>query len=210
MYNNTHNEVAIRIKRMKRGAILFPSDFHGIGNTATIRTVLYRLVKEGILIRLGQGLFLYPKTDPELGILYPSLEEIAHAIARRDKVQIKPTGAHAMQSLGLSTQVPMKVVFLTDGRSKQIKIGNHTITFKKTTPKKLAAKGKISSKIILALEEMGRNNKIDLTEDLTKRLKEFLVKEDINVLLKDLKTAPSWIANIIVSILFDQNKSKND
>jgi hypothetical protein len=171
---------------------------------------LYRLVKEGLLIRLGQGIFLYPKTDRELGILYPSLEEVACAIAERDNIQIKPTGAHAMQDLGLSTQVPMNVIFLTDGRSKQIKIGTHTITFKKTTSKKLAAKGKISSLVILALQEMSKSGEINLTEELVKTLRTLLLKEDPKVLANDLKTVPSWMADIIVSIVLNQKQQTND
>ncbi|KAA2245064.1 hypothetical protein F0L74_03630 [Chitinophaga agrisoli] len=210
MHKSIHNEIVNRIKKFRKGTIIFPSTFYGMANTATIRTSLYRLAKDKLIVRLGQGIFLYPKTDPELGTLYPSLEEIANAIADRDQIVIKPTGAAAMQSLGLSTQVPMNIVFLTDGPSRKIKVLNHTITFKKMSPKKLAATGEISARIFLALHEMARNGQLVVTDDVMNNLRELVLKEDSAVLQKDLKRAPAWIADLILKILLHQNSTEDD
>ena len=147
-----HDQIQKRLERFERGRILFPSDFKDLASIATINQTLSRLTKQGILRRLGQGVYQYnPKIDKELGILNPSLEEIAEAIAKRDMVRIIPTGIYALQKLGLSTQMPMQAVYLTDGAPRKIKVGKRIITFKKTSPKKLLIKGKIDQLVIQAL-----------------------------------------------------------
>ena len=147
-----------------------------------------------MLIRLAHGIYLYPKIDKELGILYPSTEEIAKAIARRDKARIIPTGVYALNRLGLSTQVPMKIVYLTDGAARSIKIGKRTISFKKTSPKNLMTKGEISMLAIQALKELGQNN---IDDEIFKQLIIVLKKETEENILHDAKLAPAWINKIL-------------
>src|SRR5690606_37973264 len=108
--------------------------------------------------RLGAGIYLWPKVDKELGMLYPSMETVAMELAKKEKLKLLPTGSYSLNKLGLSTQIPTNIVYLTDGEGRQLKVGKNTITFKPTTPKKLAAKGKYSSLVIQALSELGKNN----------------------------------------------------
>lgn len=150
-----------------------------------------------MLVRLAHGIYLFPKHDPELGILYPSLEEIAEAVAKKEKVRILPTGLHALQKLGFSTQVPMKVVYLTDGMPRKINVGKRSIIFKKTTPKKLATKSKLATLVIQSMQEMGKNN---LTPEILNRIEIILKQEDINIIRADAKLAPSWIGRLLFSI----------
>lgn len=96
--------------------------------------------------------------DPLLGTIYPSTEDIAKAIAKRDKATIVPPGSLALNSLGLSTQVPLNVVYLTDGSARKIDLGKRKIIFKKTSPRNLAALGSISKLAIQALKEIGKDN----------------------------------------------------
>lgn len=103
-------KVAERLQETSKGSVLFVDDFLDLGSPDSIKKALYRLTNEKkLLVRLAHGIYLYPKTDKELGILYPSTEEIAKAIARRDKARIIPTGVYALNRLGISTQVPMKI-----------------------------------------------------------------------------------------------------
>jgi predicted transcriptional regulator of viral defense system len=192
-----------RIKAGKAGQIYFAQDFIDIANNEQVRLALSRLTKEGFLLRLSQGIYLYPKEDSLLGKVKPSLEAIAQAIAQRDKITIKPTGAYALNRIGLSTQVPMKVVYLTNGESRKIKVGKNIITFKNTTSKKMAYKGEISPLIILALEEIGPSG---VTEVIMKYITQMLKKEDFNILLDNLKLAPRWIADLLLPLL---NPSRN-
>ena len=136
------NKVSTEIAGMEPGQVFFPSDLAKVGTkTSHVLKVLERATKAGIILRLAQGIYYYPKTDDKygLGIIYPSYEEVAERIAERDKVTIVPTGAYAQNKLGFSTQVPMNVVYLTDGASKTIKMLNgYTIKFVHTTQKNLA------------------------------------------------------------------------
>jgi len=189
------SKVAERLQKMPKGRVLFVDDFLDLGSPDSIKKALYRLTNEkSLLVRLAHGIYLYPKTDKELGILYPSTEEIAKAIARRDKARIIPTGVYALNRLGLSTQVPMKIVYLTDGATRSIKIGKRTITFKKTSPKNLITTGNISTLVIQALKEIGQNN---MDDEILKQLKGILKKETEENILHDAKLAPAWINKIL-------------
>ena len=147
-----------------------------------------------MLLRLAHGIYLYPKIDNELGVLYPSIEEVAEAIAKKERIRILPTGSYAMNKLGLSTQVPTKVIYLTDGKARKLAIGKNIITFKPVVPRKLAAKGKFSSLVIQALQELGSQN---VTQDVLNRVQKVLQQEDPAILHRDAKLAPAWIARIL-------------
>jgi hypothetical protein len=200
---STDRSIVGKIKNYKRGKIFFPEDFAGSGSADAIRQTLHRLAKDHFLIRLAQGIYLYPKFDKDLGVLYPPVEEIAKAIAKRDKTRIIPTGIFALNKLGLSSQVPLKVVYLTDGAPRSIQIGKRSIKFKKTTPKNLMAKGEISSLVIQALREIGKDN---LKEEQLLKINEFLEKERLDILLQDARIAPAWIAAIMLTAYESQIK----
>jgi len=191
-------QISTKISKSKRGKIFFPEDFILTGGQDAIRQALHRLVRKEVLTRLAPGIFLYPKLDKEFGMLYPSIDEIANAIAKRDKARIIPTGIQAMNSLGLSTQVPMKIVYLTDGTPRTIKLGKRTIKFKKTTPKNLMAKSRVCELVIQALRIIGNNN---VTQDQLNRIKEVLVNESKDALIHDSRLAPAWIGKIILETL---------
>lgn len=190
-------KVAKKLKQQQKGCILFADDFLDLASPESINKALFRLKEKGILIRLAHGIYLYPKTDNELGVLYPSTEEIAIAIAKRDRARTIPTGIQALNKLGLSTQIPLKAVFLTDGAARSIKIGKRTITFKKTSPKNLLAKGEISSLVIQALKSIGQNK---LEIESLKKLQTILRKEKKENILHDAKLAPAWINKILMSV----------
>ena len=82
-----------------------------------------------MLVRISQGIYLYPMRN-RFGILKPSIDDIAVAIAQKDKARIIPSGLTALNKLGLSTQVTMNAVYLTDATAREIKIGNRTIVLK--------------------------------------------------------------------------------
>lgn len=200
----THQQILAHIQAKNKGSIFFTSNFIGMGSNDAIRQGLSRLVKQNVLARLGKGIYLYPEHDTELGILYPSTEKIAEAIAQQEKAKIIPTGSLALYKLGLSTQIPLKAVYLTNGVRRKIKVGRRTITFKITTPKKLATKGKFSTVVIQALEELGKEN---INEAVIKKIKPELDKEDHSILKEDLKLTSAWIAELIISLT---KKEKND
>lgn len=189
-----HKQIEAHIKKGSRGSILFPADFYSIGSTEAVKKVLLRLEKKGMLTRLAFGIYLYPKQSKLLGNITPSLEEIAKAIAKRDKARIVPTGSYALNALGLSTQVPLNAVYLTDGAARKVKIGKRTILFKKSSPKNLAALGPISGLAIQALKAIGEG-KVSTEEE--QKLLQLLKKENKEALIQDIALAPEWIKIIM-------------
>ena len=196
---NTTNEIIEQIKKNRRGKIFFADEFRKFGANDAVRQVLSRLCKKKILIRLSAGIYLYPKVDKDIGIVYPSIENIAKTIAKREKTRLIPTGTYALNALGLSTQVPTKVVFLTDGTARIVKVGEKaTIKFKRTVAKNLSYKGKISLLAISALKEIGKDKVRD--EDLQK-IKEALQHESQKNIIHDIALAPVWISDTILKLM---------
>ena len=192
------NKIFESLKSREKGIVIFVSDFLDYGNSESVKKALLRLNEKEIIVRLAHGIYLYPKVDKELGILFPSTEDIALAIARRDKVRIIPTGVQALNKLGLSTQVPMKLVYLTDGGTRNIKVGKRTISFKNTSPKNLFMKGEISSMVIQALKTIG-NSKLD--DSTLLKIQNILKKEKKDNIINDAKLAPVWISKILTQTI---------
>ncbi len=201
---SVHQEVVNRIGALKPGSILFPTDFRGIGTDDAIKKALSRLVKDSMLERLAHGIYFVPKNHPTFGKLYPSLEEVAEAVAEHEHVRIRPAGAYALNKLGLSTQVPTRQVYITDGQARQIKVGKGGIKFKPTTPKKFGMKGPISSLVIQALEEL---NLSQITPEMATRIRELLDKETPENLIEDIKLASAKVNDMLINLYFKSRKN---
>lgn len=197
MEENIGKRIVNNIKKCGRGSIFFPNSFVSYGDIKSVSKSLERLTNDAVIIRLANGIYLYPKIDKELGlgVLYPSVEEVALQVAKRDKAHIAPTGAYAMNLLGLSTQVPMNVVFLTDGSPRKIKLGNNRIiTFKHTVPKNLAFVSKTAQLATFALKEIGQSN---VKDEHLKVLKQVFASINEKSIEADYKLMPAWIRKII-------------
>ncbi len=192
------NKIINKMKKAGRGSLFFTDSFISFGNTKAINKTLERLVEKGEIIRVARGIYTRPKHSKLIGILHPTTEEIAKAIAKRDKARIIPTGSYALNAIGLSTQVPMNVVYLTDGAARKIKVGKRTILFKKTAPKNLASIGKISSLAIQALKAIGKDK---VTEEEKSKILELLKQEEKLRLQNDIRLAPEWIRQILKQAL---------
>lgn len=184
------NQIETKILKSPRGGLFFADDFSKYGSPENIRQVLSRLEKEDVLVRLAHGIYLKPKIDPLLGNITPNIEEVATEIAKRDKARIAPTGVLALFLLGLSTQIPLKAVYLTDGSQREIKIGNRSIKFKKTVPKSFAIKDSLLHLIVQAFKEKGQK---EINDDFLNQLKPSILKLDTSVVASQLRYAPIWI-----------------
>lgn len=192
---NISESILERISKKELGYIFLLNDFSDLGSASAIRVAVHRLVQKGVLYRIIAGLFVKPQISKLLNKeILPTLDDIAQAIARKDGARIIPTGSFAMYKLGLTTQVPLNVVYLTDAKARKIKVGNGSISFKKTTPKKLAMQTGVSKLAILAMGEIGNGN---LTNNEMNKILDLLKKEDIEVLKHNLRLAPQWIAELI-------------
>jgi hypothetical protein len=143
----------------------------------------------------------FPRQHPVLGLLSPSAETIAEALAGRDHTRLQPAGAYAANALGLSEQVPAKAVFLTDGPSRTVTIGSMTIQLRRTTPRNMAAAGRLSGLLIQALRELGEDH---VTPARVEHLRRTLPAEQRRELLKDLQLAPAWMHPILRAVAAEE------
>lgn len=191
---SAYNEIKNRIESSRRGKLFFPDDFSPSVSPDSVRAALVRLCRAGIIIRVAQGIYCYPKIDTKWGsgIIPPSIEEIAEGIAKRDKVRIAPTGAYVLNKLGLSTQVPANVVFVTDGSGRRVSIGKGKgILFKHTSEMRtFAYRSYMMQLVVTALREIGENNVTEEQMDVIKSHLTNIPKEDF---LKDIQLAPIWV-----------------
>ncbi len=173
-----------------RGSVFVPGDFLDLGSRSAVDLALHRLAKKGTIRRLARGIYDCPHRHPALGTLSPSADAIAEALASRDRTRIQPSGAYAANVLGLSEQVPAKAVFLTDGPSRTVKVGNMTIQLRRTTPRNMAAAGRLSGLLMQAFRSLGKEN---ITAARIKHLKHTLPADERRELLKDVRLAPAWM-----------------
>jgi hypothetical protein len=199
----TVNQIEKKVKNHKRGKIFFIDDFAVLGTPDAIKKSLQRLVQSGLLVRLANGIYWYPKKEKELyGIKIsgkPTLDEIAKAIAKRDKARIVPTGIHALNLLNLSTQVPANVVYLTDGTARRVNVGNGKgILFKHTSEvKRLSYKSEFLMLIVSALREIGEEKITDEQKEIIKSHFSHITKQEFE---KDIKLIPVWIHKLLLSL----------
>ena len=198
MTQSINNKVLSRIYCKKRGWVFTPVNFLDLGSRAAIDQILGRLARSGTIRRLARGLYDYPRKHPDFGDIPSNYERIAQVLAGRDSLKIQPSGAYAANLLGLSDQVPAKIVFLTDGHSRTVKVGKLTIKLKRTTPKNMATAGRISGLVIQALRYLKKNN-VDST--IIAKLKRRLSGEDKSILMRDLRYAPVWIGEIFKKLI---------
>ena len=188
------NKVISRIYGHDRGWVFTPADFSDLGSREAVASALKRHRQSGRIRQLARGVYDFPRTNPALGMLSPSPDAVAKALAGRDAVRLQPSGAYAANLLGLSTQVPMKIVYLTDGRSRTVQLGKKQIILKQTTPRNMATAGRISGLVIQALRHVGRQH---VDEEIFARLDRRLNADDRKQLMKDVRFAPAWIADIM-------------
>ena len=193
-------EIAVknRIIDHGRGWCFTPMHFSELGSDPSIRKALSLLQKQNIIRRLAQGVYDYPKMHDLLGIIPPDLNEVAKAIAEKNGVQIQPAGAHAANLVGLSNQVPGRIVFLTEGPSRKVKIGNQEIIFKKTTKKIMSSAGTREGLLIQALKNLGKDH---IDQIACAKIAKFLKGSNETEIRQNLKFAPAWIRTIVFEIV---------
>ena len=188
------SKILSRIYGRGKGCVVTPGHFMDLGSRQAVDLVLHRLAKKGTLRRLARGLYDYPRIDPDLGPLSPTTDAIVKALKGRDRILLEPSGGYAANLLGLSDQVPMKIVFLTDGPARRVQIGKQVIMLKHTTPRAMATAGRVSGLVIQALRHIGQRYADDA---IVTHLKKRLSDDDKKQLLQDIRYAPAWIATIL-------------
>jgi hypothetical protein len=190
-------QIRSRIYGHGRGWVFTPKHFHTLGSSDAVDSTLRRLKSAGTIRQLARGLYDYPVQDPVLGTVSPSADAIARALVVRDAIRLQPSGAYAANVLGFSDQVPSRIVFLTDGPARKVRIGKREIILQHTTPRNMATAGRISGTIIQALRHLGQDQ---VDDQVLAVLRRRITDADHAAIRKDLVHAPAWIADILRSL----------
>lgn len=193
------DKILVSLRKRGRGMAFTPLRFAHYGTADAVHKAIERLTKDGLVIRVARGIYCYPKIDKELGlgVIYPTFDEIAECVAKRDKARIVPVGAYAVNKLGLSTQIPMNAVYLTSGETRKIEIKNgRGIQFKHAAPKNFAFENPFAQLISVALKEIGKDK---ITDEQLSILKKHL-REQPKISDLDMKLMPAWVKKLITDI----------
>ena len=188
------SKVLERIRGHRRGWVFTPAHLADLGTRNAIGSALKRFKANGTIRQLTRGLYDHPIQDPVLGTVAPSADAIARALVVRDAIRLQPSGAYAANVLGLSEQVPSRIVFLTDGPARKVKIGKREILLQHTTPRNMATAGRKSGTLIQALRHLGQDQ---MNETVLAAIRRHISDADRPAILKDLRHAPAWIADLL-------------
>jgi hypothetical protein len=192
-------KVETRVRAKGKGGVFSTSEFLDLGSRAAVDQALSRLARRGLIRRISRGIYDYPRTNRKLGVtLSPSPDAVVHAIARRGGNRIQLAGAEAAKALGLTTQVPTRVVYLTDGAGRNLHVGGQVIELRHSPGRSVAAAGKVSGTVIQALQHLGRRL---VDEHTVRHLQQVLSRQDKDRLRKDRVFAPGWMQPVLLEIV---------
>ena len=196
--NSSYKAMYDIVEHAKEGTIFIPDDFTTCGTPDAVRSGLSRLCRNGKLCRFAKGIYYIPTYDKWDGTLRePSLDAIALKIAQRDNARVIPTGAYALNKLGLSTQVPANIIYITDGSARLMRFGEgKSITFRHSNDLgNFAYQSQLMQLAVLAMREIGEKTITkDQKEIIKKMITEHVSEQDFN---HDIVLAPIWIKTIL-------------
>ncbi len=190
------DQIMKRARARGRGGVFTPTDFLDVAARSTVDQALSRLAKNGKLRRLARGLYDFPKVHPQLGPLSPTPDDVAQALARETGSHVQIAGARAANALGLSTQVPAKNTYLTNGPSRRVVLGKRVVDLRHASPKHLIAPGSAAGTVVQALRHVGAVRAADVAQIASRRLS----VNDKKTLASNAIQAPAWMRPTLVSI----------
>lgn len=194
LHHSIETRIGQYVNRSERGTVFTPSTFAALGSRAAIDKSLQRLVAQGELRRLSRGWYDKPRTDDLLGPLWPTVDSVIKALVGKERLRIQPAGLYAANLLGLSEQVPAKIVLLTDGTGRSVRIGPMQLLLKRTSPRNMTAAGRLSGLVIQALKSLGAQH---ITPERLALLRTRLPAAERKSLLDDVALAPGWMQPIL-------------
>ncbi|MGR3433264.1 MAG: DUF6088 family protein [Shimia sp.] len=191
------DKLATRIRAKRQGSVFTWRDLANLdADRPILSQALARLARQGEIRRLARGLYDKPRIDATLGPLSPSPDDIAAAIARRDGRLIAPTPARAANDLGLTTQVPAKPTYLTDGATRVLMIGGRDISFRRTAARMLVGGSTPVGQVFQALRHLGPDG---CDRDALDQLRACIPSAQRRHLLDITDDVPDWMAPLLAS-----------
>jgi hypothetical protein len=198
--HSVDNQILRRMRALGKTHAFTPSDFLDLGPRAAVDKALSRNARLGIIRRVGHGLYDVPRDHPLMGRLSPNADAVVKAIAKRANATVLPSGANSANALGLSDQVPMRPVYVTDGRRRKLQMGKASILMQHAAPQTVRTKHPASAAVIQALKWIGRKH---VDNDTLVRLRRNLKPAERAALVQDAPRAPGWIADIFHQLAKD-------
>jgi hypothetical protein len=198
MSQGIENKIISRIYGRGRGWAFTKTDFVAEFGESNIHQALSSLTKTGKIRRVCRGVYDYPRYSELLNRqLSPDLDQVAHALARKFNWRIQPSGDTALNLLGLSTQVPGRWVYLSDGPGRVYDVGSHTLVFKKSALKDVGFKYRESGLVVQALKALGREH---VDQQVIQGIRKQLESKGCERILRDTRPVTGWIYETIKRI----------
>lgn len=194
----SEKKIVSRIYGHGRGWAFSQKDFADLAGRSTTDWALSRLAGAGTIRRVLRGVYDYPRFSGLLQVvLSPNPEKVAEALARKFGWQIQPSGATALQMMGLSTQVPGRVVYLSDGPSRTYRIGNTELVFERTTLKEAKFRHRESGLLVQALKSLGQER---IDAPVIEKLRAWLPEGMRSAVRLETRRATSWVYEAIMKV----------
>ena len=171
--------------------------FEHLGSPPAVRQTLSRLVRAGIIRRVTRGIYDLPRQHPIVGQTAPDITSTVRTLMQASRAQWQFSGAYAANALGLSDQVPAKIVILTNGVSRRVLLGKLILSFRHASPRNLLGAGRTSGLVIQALRYLGKGEITPHRRTHLKRVLDARTKTDLQFLQPKL---PAWMRPMIQQI----------
>ena len=188
----------------RKGEAVPLSDFLDLGNYPAVRQALSRLGRQGAIRRVRRGLYELPRMGKLLNEpVVQSPDELVRAWARKNGLRVAPSGAQAANLLGLSTQVPAKLAYYTNGRTRTLTLGPYTVKLLNRGPKTMNVRGRTAPLVFQALRYLGREG---VTPEVIERLRSKLSERDKAELNRNLHHATAWMKGVVQQIVNEETR----
>jgi len=195
---SVEQKIVSRIYGTGRGWTFSQSDFADLGTRASMDKALQSLVAKGTIRRVTRGIYDYPKLSKRVDtMLNPDIDQVARALARKNRWHIQPTGAAALNLLGLSTQIQGRYAYMSDGPSRVYDINGQELALRHTAVRNSGFKLRESALLVQGLKTLGPKR---ITDTTIAKLRKTIPDKLKPRILKDTRTAVSWVRNAIFKV----------
>lgn len=167
-----------------------------LGNRAAVDQVLSRLVARGTLLRAGRGIYVRP-VESRFGTRAPSTVNMVEGLANQRGETIVSNGAAAANALGLTTQVPMRAVYLTSGPNRRLKLGAQTVELRHAPIWQLIFPGRAAGEAVRALAWLGPEK----AGEAIPKLRAKLLPSELKEVISARSRLPTWMAKEISALV---------
>ena len=185
------DDILHRVRGKGRGFVFTVRDLDDLGSRAGLDQALSRLARAAAIRRLDRGVYDFPRLHPVAGPMWPSADAVAQAVARQTGSHLKGSGPLAANLLGLTTQVPARTTYLTDGPSRSVHVGKLVVDIRHAGRVDMLLPDGLAGLVITALRYLGRDA---VDADMLKRLSTNLDSANKKKLVSVKRQLPGWLS----------------